>query len=107
MLIKVIIQLTRNQITSLRYKTKSKRSNYNNEYTIKNIIYNNSVLQYTNSNKNRKFARKISNSHHVNDCIKSDMNRNRKEKIKNGTMHNNNDDNRDSPGLGGTLLVGL
>ena len=42
-----------------------------------------------------QIVRKISNSHHVNDCIKSDMKRNRKEKIENGTMHNNNDDNNE------------
>ena len=47
------------------------------------------------SNKNRKVARKIGNSHHVNDCIRPDMKRNRKEKIENGTMYNNNENNND------------
>ena len=47
------------------------------------------------SNKNRKVTRKIGNSHHVNDCMRSDMKRNRKVKIENGTMYNNNENNND------------
>ena len=51
------------------------------------------------SNKNIQFYHKIGNNHHVIDCIRSDIKRNRKETIEKATMHNNNDDDNDSPKL--------
>ena len=50
----------------------------NNNYTLKNTIDNNSVLQHNNYTMKIKFTRKIGKGNHANDCIQFDKKRNRK-----------------------------
>ena len=65
----------------------------NNNFTLKNNIDNNNVLQHNTCTTKIKVTHKIGKSHNVKDCRKLEKKRNRNEKNKNATMNDDNNDN--------------
>ena len=68
-------------------------SKNNNNNTVTNTTHNNSVLQHTNYTTKIKTTRKIGKINHANDRIQLEKKRNRKEKCKNPTINDDNNDN--------------